>query len=966
MKKMSRNTKLKILALTLASFLVAVAFIFTSCQDLALPTAIEIKANPSLEVPVMAADTSKLGLGDKLTSLLSGLGSSDTFSVYSLKQNSSDDAMRFLLAMKMSQEIDTGTDGFSVTSMLEAFGDAVTIGYEEDGEGGYTDELSTLATMPDFDLDVSIGAMTLDESSFMGGVQSSIELLSSSEVSEFSGEGTTPGLNILLSGGDSKSAEEGYFSSITFGDSGKLTLKFAQTAGTTVKITKIYVAETEAKLTAGTYLGSYKAELDLTSSTESDRTAEIDMTGQTLNESFYVALGYNISGCSSAISLSPKISGLSQINGFTKTELSVDFPAISDISLGTDIEDTFTQAKLGEGSSFNLSMDGIPSGVSYKTFTMTMSQTDTSVTDGGENDFSSGLSVADADVSGGSIDLEGQYLNTNDISMSGTLSVKASNATISVPLTITPSPSLSVSSFDYVVVPQTALGDITSIDPISQAISSDVSDTVSKIYFETGTNSDGGKKGFGLKVAIDNELPLDLTLGIYSSLMKQGTDSENPETATFESGETTTNYFVTQSYYSEGTCLELEGKTLDASISLDLGAIEISSIKYLKMTDVTPGQEFKCGIKVEPVLDVKEAYVILPEENRTISGKFPDVDSDADPIDLSTIGTILGSAIYLKDITTYAYIDDSVMLDSNITAKMLATFTPSDAEEGAEATKLSFIDGATEDSSYKATISFEDVPVLPDVDDDGYIVKDFSSETASFTNTTFQDVLKAAPSDFYLDYEINLSGDEDGLWFDLSELLAESDDDDDDGSGLSVTFALYIDFPIVIAIPANENGYGGINIISLIKSLSSSDTDDDSETDLFGRASDSDSSTLQTLMDYIEKVGISVNYTNNTGMALTIALQDGDLQDDGDYAFDHQFTLANNTTSTTEFSLTTSDFEYIKDTIPFYPDTLEVRLPGSKTEEVRYALKRDLGLSLVLIATVAANVDYTISFGGSN
>ena len=53
-------------------------------------------------------------------------------------------------------------------------------------------------------------------------------------------------------------------------------------------------------------------------------------------------------------------------------------------------------------------------------------------------------------------------------------------------------------------------------------------------------------------------------------------------------------------------------------------------------------------------------------------------------------------------------------------------------------------------------------------------------------------------------------------------------------------------------------------------------------------------------------------------------------------------------------------------TYPFYPDKFEIQIPGSKTSDTVYNIKRELGFNVSISASVDAKVDYTLSFNGTN
>lgn len=946
---MKRKNLIKALVLSASMLIVVFGFIFTSCSDLAVPTAIEIKASPELSVPVMATGTEKLDLGTRLANQLKNLaGDSEesNFKFYSLKHDATDDAMRFLLAMNMDFPFSSGEgeSDIDISSLKNSLSKSITYGYSEE-----TGELNELFSIPEISPDIT--GITLNYSDIASSAISQSQIdqsfigLSSTDY-EVS---TSLSFEIILCSNDSEET----FESIKFDDTkdSNVTLTFGKLTGNAARVSNVSMANKSASYPTD------KDYIDLTDSNDNNRKCTIDLKGKTLQNKTKIEMTLTGKGVSDGqLSVTPNFSSInvSKISGFTKTG-AIEITETS-VSLGDDLP--FKQATIAtkagstEGGYLSIPLNGIETNAEGSALTLKMSMTQDS------DDTYSGLDISNQTAENGQISLSGKNINSKNISLKPF--IELTKVDVTFPVTITPS--IVINKFSTVIIPESTIGNTSSYNQeINQDIGS-IADTISKIYFKNGTD-----EGFGLKITVENKLPMDLSIGIYSNIMKQGT-SESPVSKTFSKGQTTTESFITKEYNSRENALDFtEGTKLDANVTTELGFTGESPNRFLSITDVEPGTSYGLGLKIETVLDVKEAYIKLGEDFGTVTGLFPDTESGEEPIDLSAIGSYLGSNIYLSGIKTYAYIDDSGLLgDTSIGVKMQAKYT-----EGEETKTINFIDDS--DESGKKNVYCSSIPTLSDKqDDDGFIVTTFDKDNATFTSGHFHEILKDAPSDFSFAYEITLTEDEgDGMWFDLSQLLAESDESDsedegesEESSSLGVSLALYIDFPIQLTIDANENGYAAIDIMSLINSLSSSEDSEEeaTETDLLGRTSDSEDSMLSTLTDYIEKVGIKVNYTNSTGIPIGFAIIDGDNEE-----FKKTFTLlADGTSHSSDLEFDTSDFEYIMNTIPFSPDKMEIRLPGSTTESKVYTLKRDLGLNLVLIANVGTKIDHTISFGGSN
>ena len=241
---------------------------------------------------------------------------------------------------------------------------------------------------------------------------------------------------------------------------------------------------------------------------------------------------------------------------------------------------------------------------------------------------------------------------------------------------------------------------------------------------------------------------------------------------------------------------------------------------------------------------------------------------------------------------------------------------------------------------------------------------------ASLELTGLEDVLTSGATDIKLEYDFKLGGTtEEGNLSDGITIKKESLD------GLSQTseinISLLIDLPIIFAVKPNEAGYAAFDIISLMNETSESEEEsnenseenentDDSEstkeTDLFNRAEGEDIEGIDTVLEFIEKVSIDLQYQNNTGMALTLVIQDSNARGE---KLKKEVQLGKNS-GTMNLTFDYEDAQYIKNTNPFYPDVLELRLPGDKTKKTEYKIRRDANISVILQGSVKTDIDYSI------
>nr|MCR5698461.1 hypothetical protein [Treponemataceae bacterium] len=378
------------------------------------------------------------------------------------------------------------------------------------------------------------------------------------------------------------------------------------------------------------------------------------------------------------------------------------------------------------------------------------------------------------------------------------------------------------------------------------------------------------------------------------------------------------------------------------------------------------------GIKIEPVLDIKEVKVdlssIAEDGSLSYSGTFPEAGEDgseAEPIDLSMIGSILGDNLQLTGAKVYAYINDNGLLgDNTITAKFDASYTTTDSEGVESTTTVALIDGADESTHVKTIDGFTAVPSVTQ-NSDGYVVATFDEDETSFVSSSFPTVLNAGPEDMMISYEVGLGEGDDEMWLDVSELINSDDDDSDEETEIAVEFGIFIALPVQLTVKQNSNGYAGLDIMGIINSFGSSEEEDseeeEAETDLLGRTSADDGGLLNTVLDYIEKVALKVDYTNGSGMALSVNISD---TNSSGATFSKVISIATGT-GTQEISIDSTDAEYMMNTYPFYPDNFEIRIPGSTTQDMVYNIKREMDFEVSLTASVDANIDYTISLSGN-
>lgn len=927
-------------------FIIFVA-ILISCSNFTMPKKITIQADPEIHASfgkVEASLTDYFSV-EKIQELV---GEEENFKVYEYRHDDNDDSLRFLAKLDYSMEI----DGLDVEGSLQELEnkDPIIFGYEEDNVTP-----SVLFSVPEIDKTINVDPISLE---LTDEITSSLKDLSSIQF-----EGVEPGsindlknqnLPFLLELCDDE------FDTVTFGEGTSLDIGFNQISDvgdTTARINGIAIFDA-AKFTGNvdyTDLVSismndaivyHSANFDLVNGT--DLTTSLNLSNKTLPKDIYLVLNVSFEGGNSnnpvtITTQNSKFSNISfkRVTGFNTTApVEVDFPAIEPIELADGLED-LKGAVIGSGESdgqISFSIDNLPNGVTTTTF-ISLNQAD--------SEYNSityyGLNITDKTVTDNVISLAGQNLNTNNINLTGSMKVVATNATIDFTQKLNVSAGVKIKKFDSVslsdsVIPQ---------DILTQNYSyslADIAEYVNEITFN--------EVGFALNLC--NGLPFDATLNITSNFL--GLNNK------------------TEVFYGNQTDLPTEARDIGASdITKDISdttefdlAISIempSSNGVITLNDITTGTDYKFYGQADLIIDWESVNFIIPDDYSGFVGSFPEEGSE--PLDLSALTNILGDDITLSGIKPKLYISSDLLSNegplagAEIQAVMTASYTKD------EVPKPKYLVGSADNSE---KVNIVDKPIL-NINDNS-LVKGTLPE-ASMELTGLEEVLTSGAPDIKLEYDFKLGGTtKEGKLSDGITIGKES------LAGLSQTseinISLLIDLPIIFAVKPNEAGYAAFDIISLMNETSESEEEsnenseenentDDSEstkeTDLFNRAEGEDIEGIDTVLEFIEKVSIDLQYQNNTGMALTLVIQDSNARGE---KLKKEVQLGKNS-GTMNLTFDYEDAQYIKNTNPFYPDVLELRLPGNKTTETLYKIRRDANISVILQGSVKTDIDYSIN-----
>lgn len=935
-------------------FIIFVA-ILISCSNFTVPKKITIQADPEIHASfgkVEASLTDYFSV-EKIQELV---GEEENFKVYEYRHDDNDDSLRFLAKLDYSMEI----DGLDVEGSLQELEnkDPIIFGYEEDNVTP-----SVLFSVPEIDKTINVDPISLE---LTDEITSSLKDLSSIQF-----EGVQPGLINDLENQNLPFLLElcdDEFDTVTFGEGTFLDIGFNQIPSgtvTTARINGIAIFDA-AKFTGGTAIKDFTGNVDYTNLTSismndaivykegnsdlvngTNLTTSLDLSNKTLPKDICLVLNVSFEGgdVNSSVTITTQNSKFSDITlkkvtGFNTTApVEVDFPAIEPIELADGLED-LKGAVIGSGESdgqISFSIDNLPGGVTTTTI-ISLNQAD--------SEYNSityyGLNITDKTVTDNVISLAGQKLNTNNINLTGSIKIEAIDATIDFTQELNVSAGVKIKKFDSVslsdsVIPQ---------DILTQEFSyslADIAEYVNQIKFN--------KIGLALKLC--NGLPLDATMKINSTFLEITNKEEDfpgnqtdlpPEARDIGASDITKNISDTTEF--------------DLAISIEMP----SSNGVITLNDITTGTDYKFYGQADLIIDWESVNFKIPDDYSGFAGSFPEEGSD--PFDLSALTNILGDDITLSGIKPKLYISSDLLSNegplagAEIQAVMIASYTKD------EVPITKYLVGSADNSTKVEIVDNPELNVMENSLVKGTLPK------ASLELTGLEDVLTSGATDIKLEYDFKLGGTtEEGNLSDGITIKKESLD------GLSQTseinISLLIDLPIIFAVKPNEAGYAAFDIISLMNETSESEEEsnenseenentDDSEstkeTDLFNRAEGEDIEGIDTVLEFIEKVSIDLQYQNNTGMALTLVIQDSNARGE---KLKKEVQLGKNS-GTMNLTFDYEDAQYIKNTNPFYPDVLELRLPGDKTKKTEYKIRRDANISVILQGSVKTDIDYSI------
>ena len=947
------------------NFLASCIFVFIailfSCTNITTPKKITIQADPEIQASLGKIDVS---LTDyfSVEKIQEMLGENQDISIYDYKHNENDETMRFLVHKDFAVEI----PGLNPEEKLNSLTDleSLSFGYEEDGITP-----ATLFSIPEINQTIEIEPISLEFSNeISGSIKNEFSSLSFNAVepgSDLSIQNQSIGMLIELCDDE--------FDSLSFGNGTELVFSFKQLENAspdlTAKINYIAIADGEKvnngkiideggsisldkvnNLSEKDYLVSSDVVADLV--TGEGLNISLDMAGKTIPKEIGVIINVTFEGGSIGKQITIKTSetkfnnmNISKVTGFnTINPIVVDFPALNPIDLSEALKD-LKGAVIGSDNTagqifFNLNL---PEGIESTT---TLSLTQDSDTYQEQN--YDGLKINDKTVEGNKISLAEQKLNTKPINFSGSLSIKATDATIDFTQPIGVSAEITMNKFEEIYL----LDSLIPTDNLTQEISTslgEISQYVSQITFNE----------VGLALNLCNGLPFDAEMKLSSDFLnitdKKLTIEGNQISLPSEPEKITSG--------SKENPLEInidESTNFDLSIDLSIP----SSNGVITLENISTGTDYKFYGQVELIIDWKSLAFKLPEDYSGFKGSFPNEEEGREPLDLSTFTQFLGNDLSISGITPKLYISSDLLEEGGpfAGAELTGSIKVSYVEKGEEKTK--FLLGGNEKEQIRITKSPELIP-----DENSLIIDPLENPSLSIEGLT--DILFSGASDIKFEYDIQIGNKTSNDTNLSSGILIEKESLDKLSESSEIKLGMFIDLPIIFTVKPNEKGYASFDIMSLMQNMGndtegeesenpeeneSSDEKPAEETDLLNREPGAEIEGLSTVFDYIENASIILKYTNNTGIALNLVIEDTNSENQ---KFSKALKLGKGK-GTIELKFDEKDAQYIQNTNPFYPDKLELQFPGNKTNNTDYKFLRNASLDVTLQGKVKTDIDYTI------
>lgn len=380
-----------------------------------------------------------------------------------------------------------------------------------------------------------------------------------------------------------------------------------------------------------------------------------------------------------------------------------------------------------------------------------------------------GVSVNDSSASEGaekSVDLGSQKINAKEMTVEVSVSGKISkSADLDNPPVATVK--TSITKFSYVTVD---LGE--NFDPeITQesALPSEMSDSISKIVFASGTGIKGTFRN-GLPAVDGNDAANKITLsGVYSDFLGLGSSSSKFEKEMPAGGSTGSIEFYSTAEHEQ----TITGSTkIDFNGELTLPGSDASHKSYLKAQELEAGKTYTVSLTLEPVINWSSVTINsdVLGDGKSMSDKIVLKDVDFTSM-LNDFGETLGvddfgTKVGFTELPFYIYCQKPTLISSlnkiSVKSKINAYLGDSNGNKAAVPNETYIIGSNTEAES----LNFVSVPTL-------------SKNASGAVTTNLAKISATAKSDFAEIMNATLSSSSNYLClnYDITTSLGEASDD---------------------------------------------------------------------------------------------------------------------------------------------------------------------------------------------
>ncbi len=821
------NRNLKILCIV-----VATTIFLSSCDQITkmqVPQTVSVKTKAEYSAPL---GTASMSLSDYLSAdtLNNVLGSSD-ITAYDYQPDSTT-TQEFLIDYPLEE---IPIDISSYFSDMDFTTDLSDMSFSKDIE---IPDLS----VSDFSSSISVSEMTdsiKDLISF--GTLDSVTLLEPGSGNELSTSEIETATGSELSMDFTISSPT--FDTVTY-SAGSLDLTFTSSSTPSSD----YAADVTVSLLHDTTVLSTSDETDI----GQGGTIEIPLSGVTLYPDMTISIEVTASGgedptvTTSGVSYKENTYDLAAVMSDTEfssvTGLTVDDADLS-VSQSIDMSsasDSFVEATISTGS---LSLQAaLPDGWSGVTLTPS------SMTLGGGLDgatLSDDSSVTDAAFAQTS-DLSGATLTPDDITVTGTITVSMSDATLvfaeDADTTIDLTGSVSIDELSSATVD---LGSDNDFDvSYSSALPTAVSEYISEMDFSE----------VGIDVSYVNTLPEgnDIDMTVSSDFFGIGDTTKTIAAATSSATDL--------SFTTKGSTVDISSNsTVDFNAAMSLPGATTANPSYVTLTDISFGETYTISADVSVVMDWSSVTLNADTSALSQSGTIStgvSLDSIFSSSSMPTALQDIFDNVDLTELPIYLVLekpDLDALNDFSVTGTVL--IQTNDSGTIANQTYLAGSSSGSADIGFVDALSMEE-------NDDGVVTTTLSEDNTS-ANADLTDIVNARPSgDLEVSYDISMgdSSSTSGITITKTQYDALAD-----SGATSIKITAYIVLPLSLKLNSD------VTIDDLLSAFGSSS----SSSDLFSRSEATSTEDLEDYLSVIKSFALDYNLTLPVnGLDATISLED--------------------------------------------------------------------------------------------